>query len=63
MQAMMYIANFSERVVDVVVEYESTPTSAGTPSKTPVSTPSTPGFEIAIGLLGACLAYTLGRKG
>ncbi len=65
MQAMMYIANFSERVVDVVVEDESTPTptSAETPGKTPVPTPATPGFEIAIGLLGAGLAYKFGRKG
>ncbi|MDD5615195.1 MAG: hypothetical protein PHH85_03240 [Candidatus Methanoperedens sp.] len=65
MQALMYIANFSERVVDVVVENESTPaqTSTETPGKTPVPTPSTPGFEIAIGLLGAGLAYKLGRKG
>ncbi len=65
MQAMMYIANFSERVVDVVVEDESTPapTSTETPGKTPVPTPTTPGFEIAIGLLGAGLAYRLGRKG
>lgn len=65
MQAMMYIANFSERVVDVVVEDESTPapTSTETAGKTPVPTPATPGFEIAIGLLGAGLAYRLGRKG
>lgn len=65
MQAMMYIANFSERVVDVVVEDESTPapTSTETAGKIPVPTPATPGFEIAIGLLGAGLAYRLGRKG
>jgi len=62
MQAMMYIANFSERVVDVVVEDEpaTTPTSAETPGKTPA--PSTPGFEIAIGLLGAGLALKFGRR-
>ena len=65
MQALMYIANFSERIVDVVVEDESTPapTSAGTPAKTPVPTPTTPGFEIAIGLLSAGPAYRIGRKG
>ncbi len=65
MQALMYIANFSERVVDVVVEDESssTPTSTETPGKTTVPTPATPGFEIAIGLLSAGLAYKLGRKG
>jgi hypothetical protein len=58
----MYIANFSERVVDVVVEDEpaTTPTSAETPGKTPA--PSTPGFEIAIGLLGAGLALKFGRR-
>lgn len=62
MQAMMYIANFSERVVDVVVEDEVTPTSTQTSGKTPVSTPATPGFEIAIVLLAAGIAYKLGRK-
>jgi hypothetical protein len=62
MQALMYISNFSERVVDVVVEDGSAPTSAGTPS-TPVSTTKTPGFEIVIGLLSAGLAYKFGRKG
>jgi hypothetical protein len=64
MQALMYIANFSEHIVDVVVEDGSTqaPTSPGTPSK-PVSTTATPGFEIAIVLLSAGLAYKLGRKG
>lgn len=66
MQAMMYIANFSERVVDIVVEDVTTPTP--TPAitqaaKTPVSTPATtPGFEIVIGLLGAGIAYQLRRK-
>ncbi len=65
MQAMMYIANFSERVVDIVVEDGTTPTPTTdrTPeAKTPVSTPSTPGFEILLGLLGAGIAYQLGRK-
>ncbi|WP_096204380.1 hypothetical protein [Candidatus Methanoperedens nitratireducens] len=66
MQAMMYIANFSERVVDVVVEEESTPapTSTEAPVKTPVltSTPAAPGFEIALGLLGAGVVYRLRRK-
>ncbi len=65
MQAMMYIANFSEHVVDIVVEDGTTP--APTPAitqaaKTPVSTPATPGFEIALGLLGAGIAYQLRRK-
>ncbi len=63
MQAMMYIANFSERTVDVVVEDEgtttATATSAGTPEAT--ATPKTPGFGLAIGVAGAGLAY-LRRK-
>jgi hypothetical protein len=62
MQAIMYIANFSERVVDIVVEDGATPTptSTRTPeAKTPVSTP---GFEIVLGLLGAGLAYQVRRK-
>ncbi len=67
MQAIMYIANFSERTVDVVVE-EGTPvptatptatTPAGTPGAT--ATPKTPGFEILLGILGAGIAY-LRRK-
>ncbi|VVB95814.1 Uncharacterised protein [uncultured archaeon] len=69
MQAMIYIANFSEHVVDIVVEDNATPTP--TPetittttqvAKTPGSTPATPGFEIALGLLGAGIAYQLRRK-
>ena len=60
MQAMMYIANFSEHVVDIVVEDAMTPTPPMTrAAETPVSTP---GFEIALGLLGAGIAYQLRRK-
>ncbi len=65
MQAMMYIANFSEHVVDIAVEEEatSTPTSTRTPeAKTPTSTPATPGFEVILGLLSTGLAYHLKRK-
>jgi hypothetical protein len=67
MQAIMYIANFSERAVDIVVEDEETPTPTGTPQvqtpvPTPVTTPAAPGFEIVIGLLGAGLVYYLRRK-
>lgn len=72
MQALVYIANFSERTVDVVVEEEGTPTPttaapavthAETPTMTPVATatPKAPGFELVAGLLGAGLAY-LWRK-
>lgn len=63
MQAMMYIANFSEHVVDIVVEDVTTLTPGTTQAtETPVSTPATPGFEIALGLLGAGIAYQLRRK-
>ncbi len=62
MQAMMYIANFSEHVVDIAVE-EVAPTPAGaSETKIPASTPATPGFEVLLGLLGAGLAYHLKRK-
>ncbi len=65
MQAMMYIANFSEHTVDVAVEDEGTPmpaeTPLGTPEKTPAATPGTPGFGLAIGVMGAGFAY-LRRK-
>ncbi len=62
MQAMMYIANFSEHVVDIAVE-EAAPTPAGaSETKTPSSTPATPGFEVVLGLLGAGLAYHLRQK-
>lgn len=63
MQAMMYIANFSEHAVDIAVEDATTPTPAGAQeAKTPVSTPATPGFEVALGLLGTGIAYHLKRK-
>ncbi len=67
MQAMMYMANFSERVVDIVVEDNTTPapttaTATTQQAKTPGPTQSTPGFEIALGVLGAGIAYQLRRK-
>ncbi|MFZ2411148.1 MAG: hypothetical protein WAW23_06230 [Candidatus Methanoperedens sp.] len=67
MQATMYIANFSEHIVDVAVEDAGTPTpvetpiSTATPEKTPAATPKTPGFGLAIGVMGAGIAY-LRRK-
>lgn len=71
MQAVMYIANFSEHQVDIVVEDQVTSTAtpemtlAATPevTKTAVSgTPKTPGFEVTIGLLGTAVAYWMRRK-
>jgi len=61
MQAFMYIANFSERTVDVVVEEEGTPTATETPA-TPAATPGAPGFEMLAGLLGAGVAYLMRRR-
>ncbi len=55
MQAVMYIANFSERQVDIVVEDEVTESAVS-------GTPKTPGFEVMIGLLGTALAYRMRRK-
>jgi len=71
MQAVMYIANFSEHQVDIVVE--DNVTSAPTPEVTPIATPEvtkvtvsgtpkTPGFEIVIGLLGTAIVYRMRRK-
>ncbi|MFA4956786.1 MAG: hypothetical protein WC556_07405 [Candidatus Methanoperedens sp.] len=71
MQAVMYIANFSEHQVDIVVEDEVTATTTpevtltSTPevTKSAVSgTPKTPGFEVMIGLLGTAVAYRMRRK-
>jgi hypothetical protein len=63
MEAMMYIANFSEHTVDIAVEEATTPNPTGAQeTKTPVSTPATPGFEVIFGLLGTGLAYHLKRK-
>jgi len=71
MQAVMYIANFSEHQVDIVVEDQVT--STATPEVTLTSTPEvtktavsettkTPGFEVMIGLLGTAAAYRMRRK-
>jgi hypothetical protein len=49
----------------LMVEDGTTPTPTPTitqAAKTPVSTPTTPGFGFILGLLGAVLAYQLGRK-
>jgi hypothetical protein len=71
MQAVMYIANFSEHQVDIVVE--DVVTSTATPEVTLTSTPEvtkpavsgtpkTPGFEVMIGLLGTAVAYRMRRE-
>ncbi|MCE8422544.1 MAG: hypothetical protein J5U19_10140 [Candidatus Methanoperedens sp.] len=68
MEAMIYIANFSERTIDVTVEDEvtATPTTAipaattsptWTPEETPSATPKTPGFELILGALSVVLVY------
>lgn len=65
LEAMMLIRNFSERVVDVVVENETnvTSTSAGTPvSTTPVSTTAAPGPGAVLVLVSAGIAFQLRRK-
>lgn len=60
MQAVMYIANFSERQVDIVVEDEGTPMP--TPEVTKTATPETPGFGVALGLLCTAAVYRLRRR-
>lgn len=65
MEAMMYIANFTERQVDIVVEDEGTPTPevTGTTTKgTTTPTPKTPGFGAALGILCTVAAYALRRR-
>ena len=63
MEAVMYIANFSERQVDIVVEDEATPAATPEITETTISaTPGAPGFEIMMVLLGTAAAYRLKRK-
>ena len=62
MQAVMYIANFSERQVDIVVEDEGTPAATPEVTKTATTTPKTPGFGIGLGLLCAAAVYRLRRR-
>lgn len=63
LEAMMFISNFSERVVDVVVENETNVTSTSTAStSTPVSTTAAPGMEAVLVLASAGIAYQLTRK-
>ena len=66
MQAMMYISNFSERQVDLVIEDEVTPTA--TPEVTitatiiATTTPKTPGFDVALGILCTIAVYRLRKR-
>ncbi|CAG0948357.1 MAG: hypothetical protein OIN86_12840 [Candidatus Methanoperedens sp.] len=63
MQAMMYISNFSERQVDLVIEDEVTPTA--TPEVTIITattTPKTPGFDVALGILCTIAVYRLRKR-
>jgi len=62
MQAVMYIANFSERQVDIVVEDEGTPAATPEVTKTATTTPKTPGFGIVLGLSCIVAVYSLRRK-
>ena len=63
MEAMMYIANFSERQVDIVVEDEVIPTpTVTTGTGIATATPKTPGFEIAVGMLCTVAAYRFRKR-
>jgi hypothetical protein len=64
MEAIMYVSNFSERQVDIVVEDEVTPTATPevTTTGTTTATPKTPGFEVALGMLCTFAAYRLRRR-
>jgi len=68
MQGMIYISNFSERTVDLVVE-DAKPMMAAatnvttTAQQTPQQTARTPGFEIGIGLIGVYASYIKRRRG
>lgn len=62
MEAIMYVANFSERQVDIVVEDEGTPTPEVTGTTTATAMPKTPGFEVALGLTCIVAAYGLRRR-
>ena len=63
MEAIMYVENFSERQVDIVVE-DGTPTATpeATTTGTTTATPKTPGFVVALGLLCTVAAYRLRRR-
>jgi len=64
MRGIMYIANFSERQVDIVVLDEGTPEATPEVTVTAMATPTpgTPGFGIALGVICAVTAYVLRRR-
>src|SRR5659263_402517 len=62
MQAMMYISNFSERQVDLVIEDEVTPTATPEVTITATTTPKTPGFDVALGILCTIAVYRLRKR-
>jgi hypothetical protein len=64
MEALMYIANFSTHQVDIVVgaQVTSTPTATTVETPTAAATPTTPGFEIALGALGTVVAAYMMRR-
>ncbi|MCZ7384667.1 MAG: PGF-CTERM sorting domain-containing protein [Candidatus Methanoperedens sp.] len=63
-QALMYIASFSTRQVDVEVGNATPePTATAVETTTPATTPKTPGFEVALGALGTvAAAYVMRRR-
>ncbi len=68
MQALVYISNFSAHQLEVVVEAAVTPaqspitTTVTAPAATTAPAPRTPGFEIALGVLGTAAAAFIMRR-
>jgi len=61
MQGMIYISNFSEHTVDLVVEDAQPMMTAAANVTTPAA--RTPGFGIGIGLIGIYVSYIKRRRG
>ncbi len=64
LQALVYISNFSTRQIEVIVEAAGTPTTTATsPVSTTKATPTkTPGFEIALGVMGIIASVFIVRR-
>ncbi len=63
LEALVYIASFSEHQVDIVVGTAPTTTTTSTETPTSTATSKTPGFEIALGVFGtAAAAYMIRRR-